>query len=225
MHTTTNQGPALQNNSNVSKYTQKFHTSPSLLKHVAQTPKVLPVNLAHFMLIYTTLLHLVEPQPAHIKTLLTFWPTYICHHCPQNKSKHSRTLTIYLKLSKLSPPFHYAKPLALMASATNTTNNFPPCLPHIFVNPSTILLIPPEFPEVIITTIPKLGKPSNDPASYRPISLLNTDTKLYAKLIAILPSRIILYLVHPDQVCFVAGRQASDGTHRYIDLLQWVEHH
>lgn len=76
-----------------------------------------------------------------------------------------------------------------------------------------------------MTTIPKLGKPSDNPASYRPVSLLNTDTKLYAKLLATRLPSVILHLIPPDQVGFVAGRQVLDTTCRYIDLLQWVEHH
>lgn len=81
-----------------------------------------------------------------------------------------------------------------------------------------------ESQEALIVTLPKPGKSPDSPANYRPISLLNTDTKLYAKLLAQRLSTIIPQIIHPDQVGFVPGRQASDGTRRLIDLIQWVEH-
>lgn len=36
-------------------------------------------------------------------------------------------------------------------------------------------------------------------------------------------SLITQKLVHTDQVGFVAGRQASDGIRRFVDLIQWAE--
>lgn len=57
-------------------------------------------------------------------------------------------------------------------------------------------------------------------------SLLNTDTKLFAKMLAMRLSLIIPKLVHTDQVEFVAGssgRQTADGTRQFVDLIQWAE--
>lgn len=96
---------------------------------------------------------------------------------------------------------------------------------HSFNHIASTGSITAESLAATITTIPKPGKTPDDPASYKPISLLDTATKLYAKLIASLLSKIIPHLVHPDQVGFVTGRQTSDGTRRFIDLLQWVKHH
>lgn len=85
--------------------------------------------------------------------------------------------------------------------------------------------IPSESLEALITTIPKPSKAPDSPANFSPISLLNTDTKIFAKLIATQLSSITLLLVYKNQVGFVTGRQASDGTRQYIDLIQWAEHH
>lgn len=79
--------------------------------------------------------------------------------------------------------------------------------------------------EALIITIPKQGKPFDDPANYRPIFLLDTDLKLYAKLLATRLTTHIPYLIHSDQVGFIPHCQASDGTCRFIDLIQWTEHH
>ena len=64
-----------------------------------------------------------------------------------------------------------------------------------------------------ITIIPKSGKDKTLCSSYRPLALLNTDTKLYAKLRTSRISDIIPHLVHPDQVGFVNGRQAGIRQH------------
>lgn len=97
-----------------------------------------------------------------------------------------------------------------------------PHLCHSFNLIATTASIPVESLQATIATISKAGKPTDDTASYRPISLLNTDTKLYAKLLATRLSDIIPQLVHIDQVGSVAGRQTSDGIYRFMDLLQWM---
>lgn len=68
-----------------------------------------------------------------------------------------------------------------------------------------------RIPQATIAAIPKPGKPIDDPSSYRPISLLNTDTKLYAKLLATRLTNIIPQLVH-----IVSGRQTSIGRYPQI---------
>lgn len=84
--------------------------------------------------------------------------------------------------------------------------------------------IPSESLEAVITTIHKPGKPFQDPANYRPISLLNTDLKIYTKLLATRLAEYMPALIHPDQVGFIPCRQASDATRRFIDLIHWAEH-
>lgn len=84
---------------------------------------------------------------------------------------------------------------------------------------------PQEFLESTIVTILKPGKPSDNPANYHPISLLNTDTKLYAKILANRIFQFTSTLIHPDQMQFVPGHQTSDGTRSSMKLIQWAEHH
>lgn len=123
-------------------------------------------------------------------------------------------------------------PLHKAPSPDGFPNEYYKCLsdlitPHLcntFNHYTTMGKISKESQEALIVTLPKPGKSPDSPANYRPISLLNTDTKLYAKLLAQRLSTIIPQIIHPDQVGFVPGRQASDGTRRLIDLIQWVEH-
>ncbi|KAF7647189.1 hypothetical protein LDENG_00176120, partial [Lucifuga dentata] len=44
--------------------------------------------------------------------------------------------------------------------------------------------LPPSFNEACVSLIAKKGKDPTDCASYRPISLLNTDVKILAKVLA-----------------------------------------
>lgn len=63
--------------------------------------------------------------------------------------------------------------------------------------------IPKESLEALIVTIPKPGKHHDDPAIYQPISLLNSDIKIYAKILTSCISPYIPTLVHADQVGFI----------------------
>lgn len=77
--------------------------------------------------------------------------------------------------------------------------------------------------QAIIVALPKLGKQSEDPQNFRPISLLNKDLKMYATVLANGLAAITPHLVKADQVGFVKGQQAPDGTRRMYNLLKLVE--
>lgn len=66
--------------------------------------------------------------------------------------------------------------------------------------------------EAHITLIPKPGKDDTLVTNYRPISLLNVDLKLYAKILANRLLPFIPDLVSLDRVGFVPGREARDNT-------------
>lgn len=73
-----------------------------------------------------------------------------------------------------------------------------------------------------ITLIPKPGKDPLDRSNYRPIALLNSDLKIYSKILA---NRLLLWipqLIHKDQVGFVPCRQGGDNTRRTIDLIEII---
>lgn len=83
--------------------------------------------------------------------------------------------------------------------------------------------IPSEFLEAVITTIHKSSKLLG--SRYHPISLLNTDLKLYTKLQATRLGTVMPSLIHLDQVGFTPSREASDGTRRFLDLIYLAEQH
>uniref|UniRef100_A0A803K153 Reverse transcriptase domain-containing protein n=1 Tax=Xenopus tropicalis TaxID=8364 RepID=A0A803K153_XENTR len=73
-----------------------------------------------------------------------------------------------------------------------------------------------------ITVIPKEGRDHTKCANYRPISLLNSDLKIFTKILANRLNNILPRLIHKDQVGFVKYRQAGDNTRRAIDLIDII---
>lgn len=68
-----------------------------------------------------------------------------------------------------------------------------------------------------------IPKPQSDDTlstNYRPISMLNIDIKVLAKILAAHLNKIIGTLIHRDQVGFMPSRQAGDNVRRAILLAQ-----
>lgn len=65
-----------------------------------------------------------------------------------------------------------------------------------------------------IATVPKPGKESNITAYSLPISLLNTDIKLYAKVTSNRLFHLIPEIINADQVglCFIDRRKLTPGS-------------
>uniref|UniRef100_A0A8C5WGE5 Reverse transcriptase domain-containing protein n=1 Tax=Leptobrachium leishanense TaxID=445787 RepID=A0A8C5WGE5_9ANUR len=71
-----------------------------------------------------------------------------------------------------------------------------------------------------IVVIPKEGKDHTLCANYRPISLINVDVKIFAKLLASRLGACLPALIHVDQVGFIPGREAPDNIRCTMDILQ-----
>ncbi|XP_066430931.1 LOW QUALITY PROTEIN: probable E3 ubiquitin-protein ligase HERC6 [Eleutherodactylus coqui] len=70
-----------------------------------------------------------------------------------------------------------------------------------------------------ISVIPKPGKDASVCGNYRPISLLNVDIKIFAKLISTRLQKVIPLLIHGEQVGFIPGREARDNTIKSLSLI------
>lgn len=70
--------------------------------------------------------------------------------------------------------------------------------------------------------IPKEGKEQSVCSSYRPISLLNVDLKIFTKILASRLQPFLTQLVNLDQVGFISTREARDSTLEVLNLIQYA---
>lgn len=66
--------------------------------------------------------------------------------------------------------------------------------------------LPDSMSEAVIVLVPKTGKDPEDCASYCPISLINADAKLLAKVLANRLTQVLDELIHVDQTGFMPGK-------------------
>ena len=71
--------------------------------------------------------------------------------------------------------------------------------------------------------IPKRDKNRNFLKSWRPISLLNVDFKILAKLMASRMKLILNDIIDPVQTGFVHGRNISDNIRKFFDIMELTE--
>ncbi len=64
-----------------------------------------------------------------------------------------------------------------------------------------------------------------DCSSFRPISLIPCDLKIYAKVFASRMEKVIHSLIKEDQTGFIKGRNASDNMRRLFHILDFADSH
>ena len=79
--------------------------------------------------------------------------------------------------------------------------------------------LPTTFYQATISLIHKKGKDPLDAASYRPVSLLNVDTKILAKILAIRLENVLPTIIHEDQTGFIKNRQLSHNIRRLFNII------
>ena len=80
----------------------------------------------------------------------------------------------------------------------------------------------PSMRKGIISLLPKTGRDTKKVANWRPITLLNSDYKIYAKIIANRPKMVLDDIVHPDQTGFIAGRVITENIRRIFDIMEYT---
>ena len=75
----------------------------------------------------------------------------------------------------------------------------------------------------VISLIEKIGKQILLLDSWRPISLLGADYKIYAKLIANRLQLVLPSIIHESQLGFMKGRNLGENILKMLALMQWCE--
>ena len=76
--------------------------------------------------------------------------------------------------------------------------------------------------EGIITLLPKSGRNLDFIKNWRPITLLNTDYKIFSKVIANRLKKHLAKLIHPDQTGFLKGHNISENLRRIFDIMEFT---
>lgn len=94
-----------------------------------------------------------------------------------------------------------------------------PYLHKVFTQAHTDGVLPPTLTEAVITVIYKKGMDPEEVSSFRPISLLNQDGKLFSKILANRLSPFLDKLVHTDQTGFIPGRNSFFNLTRLFNVI------
>lgn len=79
--------------------------------------------------------------------------------------------------------------------------------------------LPETLRQATISLILKKGQNKQECGSYRPISLLNVDSKIFAKMIARRVEAVLPTIISPDQTGFIKNRQSSSNIRRLYNII------
>ena len=77
--------------------------------------------------------------------------------------------------------------------------------------------------EGLITLLPKKERNLLYVKNWRPIVLLNTDFKIFSKIVAERIKSVLPDIIHKDQSGFIKGRQGIDNIRKLLDIIATTE--
>ncbi|CAI5643337.1 unnamed protein product [Oreochromis niloticus] len=80
-------------------------------------------------------------------------------------------------------------------------------------------LLPPTLSQALITVLLKKGKDPTSCTSYRPISLLNVDVKVLAKILAVGLEKVLPTIISDEQNGFIKGRQLFFNVRMLLNVI------
>ncbi|KAF7654481.1 hypothetical protein LDENG_00069260 [Lucifuga dentata] len=81
-------------------------------------------------------------------------------------------------------------------------------------------IIPHSWNEAVSSLIPKEGKDKLDCGSYRPISVLNQDYKIFTHILTKRTEKILPQIISLDQTGFIKQRQTQDNIRRTLHVIE-----
>lgn len=99
-----------------------------------------------------------------------------------------------------------------------------PLLWRMLTHSMEIKALPSTLYKADISLILKPDRDDTNPASYRPISMINLDCKIFTKILANRLNKCIECLVHKDQTGFIPNRYSFFNTRRVLDIMYYKFH-
>lgn len=99
------------------------------------------------------------------------------------------------------------------------SSNLAPLLLRMFTHSKDTTELPPSLYNANIAIILKKDRDPLEMSSYRPISLLQMETKILSKVLANRLCKYIAGLIHPDQTGFVPGRHIYFNLRRLFNIM------
>lgn len=84
-------------------------------------------------------------------------------------------------------------------------------------------IAPPSWKDAVISIIPKEGKDKLECGSYRPLSILNVDYRLFTSIMSRRMEEFLPNLINQDQSGFIRQRQTQDNIRRTLQVMNYIK--